>query len=74
VPELGSLGTVRGALGNGRPYRELPRKADGSITGARPPASQQKWRLKLCTEPPNQRKLTVISQLAGNLGPRRMRS
>ena len=22
MPELGSLGTVRGALGNGRPYRE----------------------------------------------------
>ena len=23
MPELGSLGTVRGALGDGRPYREL---------------------------------------------------
>src|SRR5215217_2642016 len=24
VPELGSLGSVRGALSNGRPYRDLP--------------------------------------------------
>jgi len=35
VPELGSLGTVRGALGNERPYRE-------PIPGLRAPWRQQK--------------------------------
>jgi len=32
VPELGSLGTVRGALGDGRPYRE--RSATGRACAA----------------------------------------
>jgi hypothetical protein len=31
VPELGSLGTVRGALGNERPYRE--HTTDRSLPG-----------------------------------------
>ena len=37
VPELGPLGSVRGALSNGRPYRDLENHRQRSGTGLRLP-------------------------------------
>ena len=41
MPELGSLGTVRGALGNGRPYREHSRSAALDPSAVVPLCSQK---------------------------------
>jgi hypothetical protein len=47
VPELGSLGSVRGALSNGRPYRELVtcRGCSGARSRKINPASGRDFRL-----------------------------
>src|SRR5215207_4738273 len=51
VPELGSLGSVRGALSNGRPYRDLDAVRGGlhagvpqpGLTSARPLTPAPRW-------------------------------
>jgi hypothetical protein len=57
MPELGSYGSVRGAVGNSRPYRKCRPHADGAArTGAgvrKPPMEETaggvaRWRVRRC--------------------------
>jgi hypothetical protein len=49
MPELGTYGSVRGAAGNSRPYRECRPMSDGSACtgGRRPKASREGTRGRL---------------------------